>query len=60
MMFTITRNGSLERIQLETSSGFQALDNEAARALRVVRLPPLPSRYTNQTLTVHLEFAYQR
>ena len=60
MMFTIQRNGTIEGIRLETSSGFQALDNEAARALRVVRLPPLPSRYTNPTLTVHLEFAYQR
>jgi TonB family protein len=60
MMFTITKDGRLEGIQLETSSGFQALDNEAARALRVARLPPLPSRYTNPTLTVHLEFAYER
>jgi TonB family protein len=60
MMFTITKDGRIEGIQLETSSGFQALDNEAARALRVARLTPLPSRYTNPTLTVHLEFAYQR
>lgn len=60
MMFTITRDGRLEGIQLETSSGFAALDNEAARALRVARLPHLPSRYTNPTLTVHLEFAYER
>jgi TonB family protein len=60
MMFTIRRDGKIEGIQLETSSGFAVLDNEAARALRIARLPPLPPRYTNQTLTVHLEFAYER
>ena len=60
MMFTITRSGRLEGIKLETSSGFPPLDEEAARALKVAQLPPLPTRYTNPTLTVHLEFAYQR
>jgi TonB family protein len=60
MMFTIQSSGTIEGIRLETGSGFPDLDNEAARALRVARLPPLPSRYTNPTLTVHLEFEYQR
>jgi TonB family protein len=60
MMFTIQKDGRIEGIQVEKGSGFIALDNEAARALRFVRLPPLPTRYTNPTLTVHLEFAYQR
>jgi TonB family protein len=60
MMFTIQRDGRLEGIRLETPSGSDDLDNEAARALRVTRLPPLPSRYPNPTLTVHLEFAYER
>ena len=60
MMFTIQKDGRLDGIRLETPSGFDALDNEAARALRVTRLPPLPSRYPNPTLTVHLEFAYER
>jgi TonB family protein len=60
MMFTIQKDGRIEGIQVENGSGFIALDNEAARALRFVRLPPLPTRYTNPTLTVHLEFAYQR
>jgi TonB family protein len=60
MMFTILKDGRLEGIRLETSSGSDDLDNEAARALRVTRLPPLPSRYPNPTLTVHLEFAYER
>lgn len=60
MMFTIQKDGRLEGIQVEKGSGFAVLDNEAARALRAVRLPPLPPRYTNPTLTVHLEFAYER
>ena len=60
MMFTIQRDGRIEGVQVEKSSGFAALDNEASRALRVVRLPQLPSRYTNPSLTVHLEFAYER
>ena len=60
MMFTIQKNGRIEGIQVEKGSGFVALDNEAARALRIARLPPLPPRYTNPTLTVHLEFEYFR
>lgn len=60
MMFTIQKDGRLDGIRLEVPSGADALDNEAARALRVTRLPPLPSRYPNPTLTVHLEFAYER
>jgi TonB family protein len=60
MKFTILKNGAIEGIQVEKQSGFPPLDAEAARALRVVMLPPLPPRYTNPTLTVHLEFAYER
>ena len=60
MKFTIHRNGRIDGIQLEIPSGTPALDAEAERALRVVRLPELPGRYTNPTLTVHLEFVYER
>lgn len=60
MKFTIHRNGRIDGIQLEKPSGFPPLDAEAERALRVVRLPELPGRYTNPTLTVHLEFVYER
>jgi TonB family protein len=60
MKFTIHRNGRIDGIQLEKPSGIPALDAEAERALRVVRLPELPGRYTNPTLTVHLEFVYER
>ena len=60
MMFTITRQGLIEGIQVEKQSGFTPLDAEATRALRNTRLPGLPDRYPNPTLTVHLEFAYER
>jgi|SoiMethySBSTD1v2_1073268.scaffolds.fasta_scaffold01494_7 TonB family protein len=60
MKFTIRKDGAIEGVQLEKSSGFAVLDTEAARALRLARLPPLPTRYPNQMLTIHLEFAYER
>jgi TonB family protein len=60
MMFTIRKDGRIEDVQIEKPSGFVALDNEARRALQIARLPPLPSRYPNPTLTVHLEFEYVR
>ena len=59
--FTIRSDGAIEGIQLEKSSGFAVLDNEATRALlRTMRLQPLPRAYPNPTLTVHLGFAYER
>jgi TonB family protein len=60
MKFTVTREGRIEAIQLERSSGFDALDREANRALSLARLPQLPRQYPNPTLTIHLEFAYER
>ena len=60
MKFTIGRDGTITGILLEKSSGFTILDNEANRALRLARLPPLPREYPNATLGVHLEFDYGR
>ena len=60
MMFTITREGRIEGIRREKPSGVTRLDDEAERALRITRLEPLPNRYPNQTLTVHLQFEYER
>ena len=60
MMFTIRRDGRIEGIQVEKSSGFDVHSNEARRALQITRLPPLPTQYRNDTLTVHLEFEYLR
>jgi TonB family protein len=61
MKFTIQRDGRLTDIVRETTSGYLALDQSAERALRLTdRLPPLPSRFSEDSLTVHLNFQYER
>lgn len=61
MQFRIERNGALTNVQVERSSGYQALDFTAQRALALTRqLPPLPAEFQNQSLTVHLRFQYRR
>lgn len=59
--FTIQRSGTLTDVELEKPSGYFALDREAQRAVLVTRtLPPLPRQFTEDHLTVHLIFQYQR
>jgi len=59
--FTIQRDGQIQGVEVERSSGFAALDINAQRALLVTRtLPPLPAAFPNPTLTVHLNFRYER
>jgi TonB family protein len=59
--FTIQRDGRISDVELEKSSGFQNLDLSSQRALAVTRtLPSLPAAFPNATLTVHLNFQYQR
>jgi TonB family protein len=59
--FTIQRDGRIADVELEKSSGYQNLDLSSQRALAVTRtLPPLPVAFPNATLTVHLNFQYQR
>jgi TonB family protein len=59
MKFTIQKDGTITDIQVERSSGFAVLDNEARHALQVTqRLAPLPGKYPNPTLGVHLLFDY--
>lgn len=61
MRFTIQRDGTLTDISLSRSSGYQALDFMAQRALiAVAKLPPLPAEYPNPTLTINLEFEFLR
>ena len=61
MKFTILRDGRITDISRETTSGYLALDQSAERALLLTnRLPRLPSRFTEDDLTVHLNFQYQR
>jgi len=60
MQFTVTRGGTIERVQVERPSGFVALDLAAQRALLLTRLPELPPQFPNPTLTVHMRFEYSR
>jgi TonB family protein len=58
--FTIRRDGSLEDVSVVRPSGFAVLDLTAQRAVATSKLPPLPSAYPNQQLTITLSFEYQR
>lgn len=59
--FTIQRDGTIGDVALEKSSGYTALDLTAQRAVYMTRqLPGLPAAFSNETLTVHLNFQYQR
>jgi periplasmic protein TonB len=58
--FTIQRDGTLTEPTVERSSGYQSLDLNALRAIKLTRsLPPLPAAFPNPTLTVHLNFQYR-
>jgi TonB family protein len=59
--FTIQRDGSLVGIEVEKPSGYFVLDRAALAALTTTRrVPPLPREFTEDHLTVHLIFQYQR
>jgi TonB family protein len=59
--FTIQRDGRLTDATVERGSGYPTLDMAALRAvLATAQLPPLPGAFTNPSLTVHLNFEYQR
>jgi TonB family protein len=59
--FTIQRSGELTSVSLERGSGYTILDLAAQRAVLLTKqLPPLPMQFPNPTLTVHLNFQYQR
>lgn len=59
--FVILRDGRLANVEVEKPSGNALLDLESRRAVLMTRqLPPLPAQFTQPTLTVHLQFDYQR
>jgi len=61
VVFRIQRDGRLTDIELEKSSNYPALDLMAQRALfQTRRVPPLPSAFPDDHLTVHLRFEYSR
>jgi TonB family protein len=59
--FTVRRDGTVTDIEIEKSSNISLLDLESQRALvKTKALPPLPREFTENTLTVHLNFDYHR
>jgi TonB family protein len=55
----IRRDGRIADTVVEQSSGGEALDSAAERAVALTReLPPLPGAYPDTTLTIHLRFEY--
>lgn len=58
--FTVTRDGVIERVAVDRSSGYTALDLSARRAVLLTRsLPRLPSAFTEPSLVVRLTFEYR-
>ncbi len=56
--FVILKDGRLEDIRLEESSGVPTFDRAALRAIYAANpLPPLPPAYGKPSLTVHLSFS---
>jgi outer membrane biosynthesis protein TonB len=60
MRFVIQRDGRITDIQVLQSSGVQLLDFYADRALKLTKLPPLPTPFPDATLAVRLGFEYSR
>jgi len=60
MRFVVRRDGSIVDITVIESSGAQALDFFAERALKLAKLPPLPAGYPDGTLPVRLAFEFSR
>jgi outer membrane biosynthesis protein TonB len=58
--FTIQRDGSISDVAVEQGAN-PMLNLVSQRAIAATRqVPPLPAAYTNDHLTVHLAFQYQR
>lgn len=60
LRFVIQKDGRIADITVEQSSGYEAMDSYARRALILTKLPPLPEPYPEQALAVHLYFDYTR
>jgi len=59
--FKIMRNGRVDEVKLEQTSGISALDLSAQRAVRDASpFPPLPYDFPYSYLGVHFEFAWEK
>jgi TonB family protein len=55
--FRILRNGTVQDVRVENSSGASFMDQSAVRAIsRSSPLPPLPQRFLDESIGVHLSF----
>lgn len=60
VVFTINRNGTVDGVAIEASSGNFYFDQAALRAILLAApLPPLPRAFSSPTLRVHLAFTLQ-
>ena len=60
MRFVIQKDGRIVDVTVLQSSGVQALDFYAQRALLLTKLPPLPPAFPEAALPVRLAFEYSR
>lgn len=58
--FAILRDGTVTDVVVSKTSGNANLDLAAERALKFVRLFPLPEKFTGQRLLISLKFPYLR
>lgn len=60
LMFTLTRDGSIESIRILDPSGTEILDQEACRAVRSASpFPPFPEHLSIQRLNIRAAFDYR-
>lgn len=60
LRFVIQKDGRIVDVTVEQSSGFEAMDQYARRALILSKIPPLPAGYSEPALAVHMYFEYTR
>ncbi len=60
IFFKITRDGKIEEVKVEKSSGKEDYDEYCKRAVLLTKnLPPLPDEFKADMLKIHLEFEYK-
>ncbi|MGQ9618011.1 MAG: energy transducer TonB [Candidatus Aminicenantia bacterium] len=61
IFFRIKKNGDVEELRIEESSGLEALDLSALRAVKFsIPFPPLPREYEEDYIGVHFQFEFRK
>lgn len=61
IFFKIKKNGEVDEIKIEESSGLESLDLSAFRAVKFsIPFPPLPREYEGDYLGVHFQFEFRK